>query len=258
MKNLIQSRTDGRIAFLTIDNPPQNLISNDVLRALKGELEKLTGNDFIRAIVLDSANNTPPFAADGAALLADSSPAAQKKMIEEGQEILTYVEKFNKPIVMAIYDGMCMGGGLELAFSCHIRVAGQRCKFSIPEAVAGQMPGWGNTQRLVRLFGRERTIEMILTGEPFTSEQALQWCGLNHVVDGAAVLGKATDIAKKIAYMRTKSIHAVLDTLNQHYQMGMAEGKTLERDNYMKIYKEETFIAAIKALFEQRPIEFKD
>jgi enoyl-CoA hydratase/carnithine racemase len=254
---MIKTKIKDRVAFMTIDNPPQNVINNQVLLTLKAELEKFEKDQFIRAVVLDSANQTPPFAADGMALLAEDSAEKQRASMIEGQTCLTYVENYPKPIIMAIYNGMCMGGGLELAFSCHMRVAGDQCMFSIPEAVAGAMPGWGNTSRLINLFGRARAIEMLLTGFQFNSEQMERWGGANYVVSGNKVLNKATELANKVAYMRTKSIEAALNTFN-YYMEGNQEGKQRELDNYVKIYDKATFEAAIHALFEQKTIEFKD
>lgn len=254
---MVTTKIVERVAFITIDNPPQNVINNEVLKALKSKLEKIEKDQFVRAVVLDSANQTPPFAADGMALMGEDTAAKQRASMIEGQRILTYVENYPKPIIIAIYNGMCMGGGLELAFSCHIRVAGDQCMFSIPEAVAGAIPGWGNTSRLINFFGRARAIEMLLTGFQFDSVQMERWGGVSYVVSGEKVLNKATELATKVACMRTKSIEAALDTFN-YYMENNEAGKQLELENYIKIYDKQTFNAAILALFEQRQFEFKD
>ena len=161
-----------RVTHITIDHPPMNTVSTGLLQELAKLVAKCEADDTVRAILLDSANQTPPFAADGAALLADPSWEAQFEMIREGQRALSALEFCSKPIVMAIYDGVCMGGGLELALSCHIRVAGQGVIISVPEAQAGAMPGWGNTQRLVQYFGRAKAIELALTGCQITATEA--------------------------------------------------------------------------------------
>jgi len=146
-KDFVAMKKSGRIAEITIDHPPLNTISSEILQTLVELVTACEQDDSVRAILLDSANQKPPFAADGAALLADTSWKAQFHMIKDGQRALTAIEFCTKPVVMAIYDGACMGGGLELALSCHIRVAGHGTLFSVPEAPAGAMPGWGNTQR---------------------------------------------------------------------------------------------------------------
>jgi enoyl-CoA hydratase len=159
---------------------------------------------------------------------------------------------------MAIYDGVCMGGGLELALSCHIRVAGKGTLFSVPEAPAGAMPGWGNTQRLVHYFGRSKAIELALTGSQITATEAHAMGAVNHVVPGAEVLSKAQEIANGIARMRTKSIKGIMAATHVPYRNGLAEGKATELERYMEIYEPKTFVAAVTALFEQRTIEFND
>jgi len=179
-------------------------------------------------------------------------------MIKDGQRALTAIEFWTKPVVMAIYDGVCMGGGLELALSYHIRVAGQGTLFSVPEAPAGAMPGWGNTQRLVHYFGRSKAIELILTGAQVTAVEAYALGAVNHIVPGTEVLSKAREIADAIAKMRTKSIVASMNAIHVPYRNGLAEGKATELERYMEIYDPETFASAVTALFEQRPYEFTD
>ena len=151
----------GKVAYITIDHPPMNTISREILQQLASDVAKYEADDSVRAILLDSANQKPPFTADDAALLANPAWQAQFEMVREGQRALTAIEFSSKLFAVAIYDGICMGGGLELALSCHVR-AGKGTLFAVLEAPAGAMPGWGNTQRLVQYFGR--AIELALTG----------------------------------------------------------------------------------------------
>ena len=151
-----------------------------------------------------------------------------------------------------------MGGGLELALSCHIRVAGKGVLFAAPEAPAGAMPSWGNPQRLVQYFGRSKAIELALTGCQITATEAHALGAVNHVVPGAEVLSKAREIANGIARMRTKSIRGIMTAMHVPYRNSLAEGKAAELERYMEIYDPKTFRAAVTALFEQRTIEFAD
>jgi enoyl-CoA hydratase/carnithine racemase len=248
----------GKVAHITIDHPPMNTISIEILRELARLVAENEANETVRAILLDSANQKPPFAAEGAALLANPSWEGQFEMVREGQRALTAIEFSSKPVVMAIYDGICMGGGLELALSCHIRVAGKGTVFAVPEAIAGAMPGWGNTQRLVQYFGRSKAIELALTGSQITATEAHALGAVNHVVAGAEVLSKAREIAVGVAHMRTKSIHGIMTAMNVPYRNGLAEGMAAELECYMEIYDPKTFTTAVTALFERRTIEFTD
>jgi enoyl-CoA hydratase/carnithine racemase len=235
-----------------------NTVSTEILRSLASMVAGFGQDPSIRAILLDSANITPPFSADADDLTANLSWEAQSKMVRGGQRALTSIEFSSKPVVMAIYDGMCMGGGLELALACHIRVAGSKTVFAVPEAQAGAMPGWGNTQRLVRLVGRAKGLELALTGGPIPAHELLTLGAINRVVSGNRVLAEARQIADTISCMRSKSISAILAAFNTHYQIGLAEGKATELERYMEISQPETFVAAVKALFEQRRIDFSD
>jgi len=254
----VKSKKSGRIMQVTIDHPPMNAVNLEILRDLVAIIAACEADGSVRAIVLDSADQKPPFAADGAALLADAAWDAQFHMLLAGQRALSAVEFCSKPVVMAIYDGLCMGGGLELALSCHIRVAGQGTVFAVPEAVAGAMPGWGNTQRLVHYFGRAKAIELALTGAQVTAAEALALRVVNHVVPGGEVLAKAHAIAEGIARMRTKSVVATMNAMHVPYRNGLAEGKATELERYMEIYDPETFQSAVTALFERRTVDFTD
>jgi enoyl-CoA hydratase/carnithine racemase len=197
-QDFIKSVKIGRVAAITIDHPPTNSISTGILKQLAQVVSEYEADDSVRAILLDSANQKPPFAADAADLMANPSWEKRFQLIQAGARSLSVVEFSSKPVVMAIYDGVCMGGALELALSCHIRVAGEGTIFSVPEALAGAAPGWGNTQRLVHYFGRGKAIELALTGSQITATEACALGAVNHVVPGAEVLSKAQEIANGI------------------------------------------------------------
>ena len=257
-QDFIKSGKVGRVATITIDHPPTNSVSTGILSEIAELVSKCEADDSIRAILLDSANQQPPFAADASDLLANPSWEKQFQLIQAGARALSVIEFSSKPVVMAIYDGVCMGGALELALACHIRVAGKGTIFSVPEALAGAAPGWGNTQRLVHYFGRGKAIELALTGSQITATDAHALGAVNHVVAGAEVLSKAQEIARGIARMRTKSIKAIMGAMHVPYRLGLAEGKATEHENYMEMYDPKTFVAAVTALFEQKTIEFTD
>jgi enoyl-CoA hydratase len=258
VQDFVTSSQVGRVRHLTVDNPPRNQVSVEMLQRLAELVGECEEDASVRAILLDSANQTPVFAADGEALIADPSWEAFFAVIREGQRALSRIEFATKPVVMAIYDGVCMGGGLELALSCHVRVAGEATVFSAPEAPAGGMPGWGNTQRLVKYFGRAKAIELALTGNQITAAEAHALGAVNHVVPGGDVLSKAREIAEAIARMRTKSIAAIITSMNVPYRIGVAEGYAVEHERSMEIYDPDTFVPAIRALFEGRTVEFSD
>jgi enoyl-CoA hydratase/carnithine racemase len=141
-QDFIKTRKVGRVAHITIDHPPTNSVSTGILQQIADLVADYEAEDGGRAILLDSANGKPPFAADATDLLANPSWEKQFQLIQAGGRALTAIEFSSKPVVMAIYDGVCMGGALKLALACHIRVAGKGTVFSVPEALAGAAPGW--------------------------------------------------------------------------------------------------------------------
>ena len=147
---------------------------------------------------------------------------------------------------------------MELALSCHIRVAGSGTLFAVPEAPAGAMTGWGNTQKPVHYFGRAKALELALTGCQITANEAHVLGAVNHVVAGSEVLAKARGVAEGIAWMRTRSIRAIMAAMHVLYGNGLVEGKAAELERYLEIYYPKTFTDAVKALFDQHSIEFND
>ncbi len=254
----VVTKIEGRVAVVTIDHPPQNTINTAILKDIAREVAQIERDPNVRSVLLTTANGVPPFAADAAGLLENLSWERQYAMVLEGQRALTQIELSKKPIVFAVYDGMCMGGGLELVLACHLRVAGTKSIFAVPEAPAGAMPGWGNTQRLARLVGRTRGLELALTGVTITAQELLALGALNRVVPGDTVLTSARELAESIAQMRSRSLESILAAFNTHYLLGMAEGKATELERYMEIFEPKTFVAAVTALFEQRRITFDD
>ena len=257
-RDFIKTRKVGRVATITIDHPPTNSISTGILQDLAELVSEYEADEGVRAILLDTGNGKPPFAADATDLLANPSWEKQFQLIQAGGRALTAIEFSSKPVVMAIYDGICLGGALELALACHIRVAGKGTMFSVPEALAGAAPGWGNSQRIVQYFGRGKAIELALTGNPITATEAHALGAVNDVVAGSEVLSKAQEIANGIASMRTRSIKCIMGAMHVPYRIGLAEGKATEHENYMEMYDPKTFVAAVTALFEQKTIEFTD
>lgn len=257
---LIRSNQAGLVKYLAIDHSARNQISTGLLRQLAERVSDCERDEEVRVILLNSANEIPPFAADGESLLADTSWEAQFAMVRVGQRALSAIEFSSKPVVMAIYNGICIGGSLELALWCHIRVVGTGTVFAVPEAPAGATPGWGNTQKLVHHFGRAKALELALTGNQITAAEALALGAVGHVVAGGNILSRALEIAHAIGRMRTKSIAAIMAAMKVPYSNGLAEGKAVELERYMdmEIYDPATFVDAVTALLDQRTIGFSD
>ena len=162
---------DG-IATVTLNNPPSNLLTTSVLKELDQTFGKLEADDAVRVIILTASGK---FFSPG----ADIKELAELKTVHQGSELsgrgqalLNRIERFDKPVIAAI-NGACLGGGLELAMACHMRVAAAGLLLGLPEIKLGLIPGFGGTQRLPRIIGPSKAAELILTGETVNSEEAL-------------------------------------------------------------------------------------
>ncbi|MCS7179690.1 MAG: enoyl-CoA hydratase-related protein, partial [Anaerolineae bacterium] len=189
----IRTEIEDRIATLTIDHPPVNSFNRQVVAELEEAIDELLANDEVKAIVI-TGGGTNAFVA-GADIpeiknLLDNpgeNYAASREFIEKGQRLFLKIERATKPVIAAI-NGFCLGGGLELAMACHMRVCSDRARLGQPEINLGIIPGWGGTQRLSRIVGKGKAIELILTGDMITAQEAYRLNLVNKVVPAGAVL----------------------------------------------------------------------
>ena len=174
-----------------------------------------------------------------------------------GQAVFLKIQRLGKPVIAAI-NGVCLGGGLELAMSCHLRISGDRARFGQPEISLGIIPGWGGTQRLPRLIGKAKATEWILTGEMVMAQEALRLGLVNQVVPQDQVLKAAKDLARKIASKGaiaiTQSLRAIEDGLDLPLEAGLAQ----EADAFGAVAATEDSREGVKAFTEKRQPQFHD
>ena len=183
---------EDKIAVLTIDHPPANSFNTQVVTEFNEAIDQALGDDGVKAIVI-TGGGTNAFVAGAdipeiQTLLGQ--PGGLKVASEQGQALMLKIQRATKPIIAAI-NGFCLGGGLELAMACHIRVCSDRARLGQPEINLGIIPGWGGTQRLSRLAGKGKAIELILTGDMITAQEAYRLNLVNKVVPAGAVLKEA-------------------------------------------------------------------
>jgi enoyl-CoA hydratase/carnithine racemase len=174
-----------------------------------------------------------------------------------GQAVFTKIENAPKPFIAAI-NGVALGGGLELAMACHLRIIGDRAKIGQPEINLGLIPGWGGTQRLPRLVGKAKAAELILTGDNLTAQEAYRLNLVNKVVPGGEVLKTARDLGKKIAQKGALMIKAALDAVSAAGARPLAEGLEFEANQFAVLFKTEDMQEGVRAFLEKRQPAFKD
>ncbi len=203
----LRLRIEDSIAFVTLDNPPANALSRPMFEAVLQLLGYLEA-DQVRAVVVTGEGPSFSIGADPSGL-ADVT----RDHLRLGHLILQRIEQCRAPWIAAL-NGHCLGGGLELALACHLRIASSRAKLGLPEVSLGLLPGLGGTHRLSRLAGRARAHEMILTGRPVKAEEAHAMGLLNAVVPPEDVLPAAERLARRIVAKSPAAVRAAMRCLN--------------------------------------------
>jgi enoyl-CoA hydratase len=166
------------------------------------------------------------------------------------------VERLSKPVI-AMVNGFALGGGLELAMCCHLRIASDKAKVGQPEINLGLIPGFGGTQRLLRLAGRAATLELCLTGAPITAERALQLGIVNRVVPADTLETATTELAQQLANASPIALRGMLDCINVGGECGIEEGLEYESAQFGLMFSTEDMREGTTAFLEKRPASFK-
>jgi enoyl-CoA hydratase len=249
---------EDRVAILTIDNPPVNMISRAVVDDLQSALAEVWADDEIKAIVLTAGGQMVFVAgADINAILDLKTPTEAKEILQQVHELFLSIENSRKPIIAAI-TGHCLGAGNELAMSCHMRIANNRAMFGQPEIGLGIIPGFGGTQRLARLVGKGKALELILTGDRITGAEAANIGLVNKAVPGTEVMKAAVGLAKKIASFGGPSVAAAIEAVNEGTAVGLPEALEIEADKFSGLVETEDMREGLTAFLEKRQPKFQD
>ena len=246
-----------RIATITLNNPPANLLSTAVLQELDQIFATMEAADEARVIIFTAHGR---FFCPGADIheLAQLHRAHQgAELSARGQAVLNRIERFDKPVIAAI-NGACLGGGLELAIACHIRVAAAGVQFGLPEVKLGLIPGFGGTQRLPRIIGPSRAAELILTGETITSDQALAIGLVNRVVLPRDLLAQAQQLAGMITSKGKMAIQSALRAIRTGLDSPLADGLARETELFGMLCETPDKKEGTAAFLEKRPPKFAE
>jgi enoyl-CoA hydratase/carnithine racemase len=257
-RQFIKTTIEDRVALLTIDHPPANAISQAVLAELDAVIDELLANPEVKVAII---TGTGPMVFSAGADINDftkiDSSEQALTFINLGHAVSNKIETSPKPFIAAI-NGLALGGGLELAMACHLRIIGDRAKLGQPEINLGIIPGWGGTQRLPRFVGKAKALELILTGDQITAQEAYRLNLVNKVVPGGEVLKTAKDLAKKIAAKGGVAIQAVLEAARLGGNTTLAEGLNHEARQFANVVVSEDAREGVSAFLQKRQPAFKD
>ena len=259
MGEFISTEIDGHVAVVTIDHPPVNALSAPLLEELEAEIDRLDGDDGVRAIVLVGAGERAFVA--GADIsefpsLREAAAEADERGSARGIQKLGHrMDAAHTPFVAAI-QGYCLGGGLELAMCCDIRVASDDAQLGQPEIKLGLIPGGGGTQRLPRLVGIGRAQYLNLTGDFIDAATASDWGLVEKVVPRDQLRETALGIAKTIAAQSPVSVGVLRELARTTRDLPLEEGLRREADGFRRCLESEDGAEGVAAFLEKRQPQF--
>ncbi|MEZ4387552.1 MAG: enoyl-CoA hydratase-related protein [Candidatus Krumholzibacteriia bacterium] len=253
----LKVQRDGAVATVVIDRPARlNALDRATLGELKQVFGELARDEAVRACVLAGGGEKAFVAgADISELAALSGPEAER-YAASGQALMWQIENLGKPVIAAI-GGYALGGGLELALACSVRWAATKARLGLPETGLGLIPGFGGTQRLPRLVGRGRALEMILAGDPVTADQALAWGLVTRVLERDALLAEAQAFAARLAARPAVAVRAALKAVNEGANMGPDAAVRLEAALFGVACASEDAAEGCRAFLAKRDAEFR-
>jgi enoyl-CoA hydratase/carnithine racemase len=257
MGQWVTFQTEGAVATITINHPPKNLLTSEVMNELSDAVDAISSDQGIKAVVLTGGGALFVAGADVKEIAALSTSEEGERVSKKGHAVLQKLEASRKPVIAAI-NSFCLGGGLEIALSCHIRIAGDRARLGLPEIGLGIIPGFGGTQRLPRLVGIAKAVELILTGDMISAEEAKAIGLVNRVVPETEVLKEAQGLAKKIASKSQMAIAAAMKAILEESGDQLSAGLSLEAEVFGTLCETQDMKEGLNAFIEKRQPKFKD
>jgi enoyl-CoA hydratase/carnithine racemase len=255
--NLFSIQSNDRVLTITFSHPPANVLSAEALTHLDHIVGQVERDKNHKVVILTTAGRFFCTGADIQEIKQIHSAKEGRDFSARGQQLLDRIEDLDKPVIAAI-QGACLGGGLELAMACHLRLAANEASFGLPEITLGFIPGFGGTQRLPNLIGLAKGTEFILTGKTLSAEEAHTLGLINEVVPLPNLVTHANRLAHLIAEKGAPAIRAALGAIRSRRDLRANEGFTREGELFGSLC--ETFDAqeGLTAFLEKRPPRFRD
>jgi enoyl-CoA hydratase len=254
--NLLLETRDA-VATLTINRPDKlNALNDRTMEELDAAFAALGADSAVRGVILTGAGEKAFVAGADIGELATQTPVDGKERSIRGQRVLDRIENLGKPVLAAV-NGFALGGGCELALACHVRIASDNAKLGTPEVKLGIMCGYAGTQRLARLIGRGRALELLLTGEMVDAQEALRIGLVNRVVPRQTLLAETEGLLRKMLANGPVSLRFTLEAVNAGLEMPFAEAQYLEATLFGLICTTEDMKEGTRAFLEKRPAKFQ-
>ena len=255
MENILIKKQDN-LAIVTINRPTKlNALNKATIEELHTAFTELNHDTDTKVIILTGSGEKAFVAGADISEFAHFSVLEGEQLAAKGQELLfDFVQNLQTPVIAAV-NGFALGGGLELAMSCHFRIASTNAKMGLPEVTLGVIPGYGGTQRLAQLIGKGRAMELIMTANMIDAETAKTYGLVNHVVPQEELLDLAKSIATKISNNSSVAIAKAIESINANYEEGV-NGFAAEIKNFGFCFGTEDFKEGTTAFLEKRKAVF--
>lgn len=254
----LRVETEGPIAIVTLNRPRAfNALSMQCMKELHRAFDAIAADSTIRGVIITGARVAFAMGADIPDILATGSPGASEALSRRGQQLFSSIEHLGKPVIAAI-NGLAMGGGLEIALACTLRVASDKATFALPEINLGIIPGYGGTQRLPRMIGKGRAMEMILTGDPIDAAEALRIGLVNRVVAREEVMNESKALLEKLLAKAPQAMRSAMRAVNEGLESTIERGFGLESSLFGLVRATADSTEGLTAFLEKRAPEFGD
>lgn len=243
---------EDKLGIITIDSPPVNVLDKTVIDQLEAAIHKVDEN--VNVIIITGAGSKAFVAGADIKEFPELTPEAGEKLVLRGQDVFNQLSQLKQPVIAAI-DGFTLGGGLELALACDIRMATTSSTLGLPEVKLGIIPGYGGTQRLSRLVGLGKAMQLLLSGEFIDANEAYRIGLVEEITDGD-VLELAKKWANLISSRGPIAVQKAKEAMHKGIEMSLEKGLKLEAKQFADICDTEDKVEGVAAFLEKRQPEF--
>lgn len=255
-ENLLYESAEG-IARITINRPDKlNALNRRTMEELDRAVAQAGADSSVLAVIVTGSGPKAFVAGADIAELSEQTPVGGKDYSLWGQGVLARLESLGKPVIAAI-NGFALGGGCELALACNLRVASENAKLGLPEVTLGIIPGFAGTQRLARIVGKGRALEMVLSGEMIDAKRAHEIGLVNRVAPEGQAVAEAEKLARTILSRGPVAIRFAIEAINEGLEMPLEEGQFLEATLFGLVVTTEDFREGTRAFLEKRKARFQ-